>query len=335
MKTDHTFDILAGKLLSGNASQEEIALLEKLIRESDSDRKAFELTRKAWETGEVWIPKETAINDKNRVQSEISRHILVQLRKIRRQSLVYKIAALIAIPLSLAIGRYFFMPNDKQLLSAEYCEVSAPKGHIAKCTLPDKSEVWVNTGSSVRYDITGFNKGKREIHLDGEAFFTVTKDNTNPFKVVTEFADVEVTGTSFNVKAIGESGIFETVLAEGSVELTTKKGIEKKVELHQNERVVFDPATKKLSVQHADVEMYTCWRNGEILFRDATLNDLIKELERIYDIRFRVSDPELRETRFRGMFGYNNNIISALEKIKKTAGIDYRIENKEVILSGK
>jgi ferric-dicitrate binding protein FerR (iron transport regulator) len=335
MKTDHYFDILAGKFLSGNASQEEIALLEKLMQESDGDRKAFELSRKAWETGKVWIPKETTADDKNRVQSEISKHVYLQLQRIRRRSVIYKIAAILAIPLTLAVGRFFFKADSAKSEESTFCEISAPKGHIAKCILPDKSEVWLNTGSSVRYDITGFNREKREIYLDGEAFFTVAKDSTKPFKVVTGIADVEVTGTSFNVKAIGESGIFETVLAEGSVNLTMKKWIEQKVELRPNDRVVFDPVTKKLSVHHADVEMYTCWRKGEILFKDATLNDLIKELERIYDIRFRVSDPKLGETRFRGMFGYNNNIISALEKIKKTADIDYRIENKEVILSRK
>jgi ferric-dicitrate binding protein FerR (iron transport regulator) len=69
------------------------------------------------------------------------------------------------------------------------------------------------------------------------------------------------------------------------------------------------------------------------LFKDATLNDLIKELERIYDIRFHLKDPALGEYRFRGMFSYNSDLIEALEKIKRTAGINYYIENKEVWLN--
>ena len=89
---------------------------------------------------------------------------------------------------------------------------------------------------------------------------------------------------------------------------------------------------KKLVINKVYTEIYSCWRNSEIIFKDATLNDLIKELERIYDIQFRLSDPDLGKFRFRGMFGYNNNLIDALEKIKKTTDIDYRIENKEVLL---
>ena len=108
-----------------------------------------------------------------------------------------------------------------------------------------------------------------------------------------------------------------------------------KVKLNPGERAVYDTSEKKIAVSEVDPEMFSSWRNGEIIFKDATLNDLIKELERIYDIHFHLKEPELGEFRFRGMFSYNNNLIEALEKIKKTAGIDYYVENKEVWLGKK
>ena len=83
------------------------------------------------------------------------------------------------------------------------------------------------------------------------------------------------------------------------------------------------PEYIEIAIEKAEADFYTSWRNGEILFKDATLNDLVKELERIYDIKFYLKDPSLGEFRFRGMFSYNNNLIEALEKIKRTAGINY------------
>ena len=105
-----------------------------------------------------------------------------------------------------------------------------------------------------------------------------------------------------------------------------------KVELVSGDRAIYQENVKGISIEKTEAELYTSWRNGEILFKDATLNDLIKELERIYDIQFYLKDQKLGEFRFRGMFSYNNNLIEALEKIKRTANIDYFIEHKEVRL---
>jgi transmembrane sensor len=150
--------------------------------------------------------------------------------------------------------------------------------------------------------------------------------------VVTPHANVKVTGTSFNVNAYPASPLFETVLAEGKIELQLKSGTIESLHVEPNQQVIFNSINKKFDIQSVEVEMFTAWRNGEIIFKDATLADLIKELERIYDIQFHLKPASLGELRFRGMFSYNNNLIEALEKIKKSSNVDYYIENKEVWL---
>jgi len=331
MNIDHEIDILIGKFVSGNAGAEETAKLEEWKSLSKNNRQIFNQSMKAWEKSKNWISNETINQDKSIIQAEINKQLLFRIQKIKQQSFIYRIAALMAIPLAFAISLYFIRVTEKPGHSPQYCQVTAPKGHVAKCILPDQSEVWINSGSTIRYNIHDFNRKKREIMLEGEAFLQVSKNKDRPFTVITSMADVKVTGTSFNVKSVTGSA-FETVLAEGSVDLLIKDDTRQTIKLKPGEKAFYDLSEKKLIINKVYTEIYSCWRNSEIIFKDATLNDLIKELERIYDIQFRLSDQNLGKFRFRGMFGYNNNLIDALEKIKKTTDIDYRIENKEVLL---
>ncbi len=326
-------EILIGKSVSGNASTSEISQIEAWVAESKTNQQIYSASLKAWKTSNSWISNEKISSDKNLVQQSINKTLSVQVRKIKKQSLIYKIAAIIAIPLALALSLYI-TNNKKQVEQiATFCEITAPKGHVSKCILPDGTEVWINTGSTITYNTSAFNGLSRDVNLVGEAFFKVTKNKKAPFKVITSQMDIKVTGTSFNVKAYPESKIFETVLTEGSIEMQIKLNGQQNLNMEPGERAVYDLENKKIMVNDVDTELFTSWRNGEIIFKDATLNDLISELERIYDIKFHLKDTKLGLYRFRGMFSYNNNLIDALENIKKTAQLDYYIENKEVWLS--
>lgn len=325
-------EILISKSISGNATPEEHLQLEEWKAASKSNQEIYKKTLKAWEKSTCWISDESVQQDKLKVQHENNKQLLIRFQKIKRQSFIYKIAALFAIPITFGISMYFLSNTPVIEPKAQYCEITSPKGHVSKCILPDGSEVWINTGSTITYNTASFNQQDREIQLSGEAYFEVTKNIEKPFKVVTPAANINVTGTSFNVKAYPESEVFETVLSEGSIEMHLKNQFNQIINLLPEERAVYSDIDKEITIEKVDADFFTSWRNGEILFKDATLNDLVKELERIYDIQFHVVDPKLGEFRFRGMFSYNNNLIDALEKIRRTANIDYYIENKEVWL---
>jgi len=334
--TNDNFDILIGKVLSGNATSEEIAQLEIWKSKSVEILNIYVKSQKVWENSKSRISDENLNKDKQEVEDGIKLDLTRKIRKIQRQSMLYKIAAMLAFPLALAVSFYYFSSRTKSVNQVQQiCEIISPKGHISKCILPDGTEVWVNTGSSITYDASTFNHKTREIQLSGEAYFNVSKNIKKHFIVNTALASINVTGTSFNVKSYPESGMFETVLSEGSIEMKLNSSAHQTVQLVPGERAIFNLNKKGISIEKVDSEIFSAWRNGEILFKDATLNDLLKELERIYDIRFQMMDKQLGEFRFRGMFSYNNNLIDALEKIKRTSGIGYYIENKEVWLSKK
>ena len=333
MKENNHIYILIGKVLSGNATSEETQELEKWKNAAQENQYLFEKSKKAWGKGEKFISETSLQNDRSKLESEYNRYLSDRVKKMNRQSFIYKIAAVLAFPIAMAIGWYLFGESEKPVQLAEQLyEISSPKGHVSKVKLPDGTQVWINTNSSIVYDAATFNQNNREIQLKGEAYFEVTSSEEKPFIVVTPHANVKVTGTSFNVNAYPASPLFETVLAEGKIELQLKSGATESLIVEPNQQVIFNSINKKFDIQSVEAEMFTAWRNGEIIFKDATLADLIKELERIYDIQFHLKPASLGELRFRGMFSYNNNLIEALEKIKKSSNLDYYIENKEVWL---
>ncbi|MDX8339402.1 FecR domain-containing protein [Draconibacterium sp. IB214405] len=336
----HNLDVdgLSAKFLSGNMSLEEQKEFKNWLNTSEENKKAFLKNKKVWEQTQLQLVSEKIAEDKINVLRKLHSHQTRILSRSRRQLLIYKLAAVVAIPLTFAISWYFLNTGSVQQpqLAQTICEVTAPKGHVAKCILPDGTEVWVNTGSSLTYDAGSFNGNLREVELTGEAYFEVAKNVEKPFTVKTEMANILVTGTSFNVKAYSGSDVFETILAEGGIDMEVNNTSSKqKISLVPGERAVYSEESNKIAIDKVEPEFFTSWRNGELLFKDATLNDLIVELERIYDIDFHLTDKKLGEFRFRGMFSYNNNLIEALEKVKRTAQIDYRIENKEVWLTKK
>lgn len=336
MNNNTNIDIIIGKFLSGNCSSEEMAELEKWRKASDENKRVFDQSVLVWEKSAAWISPNQVSRDKLQIQQELNKNLTKQIGRERSRVMWTRIAAVLAFPIALALGWLLFTDNSQPEIVPQFCEVVAPKGHISRCVLPDGSEVWINTNSSIKYDANGFNTRQRNVEINGEAFFNVTKNQALPFEVKNQLARIVVTGTQFNVKAYAESKIFETVLEEGGINLHV--GSEEHgqvVEVAPGEKVVFDASERELNVSKVDVELYSSWRDGQIIFKDATLNDLIRELERIYEIKFHLEDEALGEFRFRGMFSYNNNVIDALEKIKKTSGFDYHIENKEVWLKKK
>jgi len=326
-------DSLIAKIISGNANSEDIRELEEWEKVSSKNEKLVKKSRKVWENGYLHLPEKVIQSDKSDLSQSFNQHLFDQIQRIKRKTNLYKLAAILAFPIALALGFYIsYVAGNLENNTAQLTQVTSPKGHVSKCVLPDGTHVWVNTGSTITYDISRFNKNSREISLEGEAYFEVTSDIDKPFKVTTPVATVNVTGTAFNVMAYPGENNFETVLAEGSIFLQFKQDAENIITIKPGDRVVYNQLTGNLTVGEVDAAMFTSWRNGELLFKDATLNDLITELERIYDIKFHLQPQELGDFRFRGMFSYNNNLIEALEKIKRTSGIDYYIENKEVKL---
>ncbi|HKJ43338.1 MAG TPA: FecR domain-containing protein, partial [Sunxiuqinia sp.] len=196
----------------------------------------------------------------------------------------------------------------------------------------DGTKVWLNAGSTISYNpmLSGKN---RLVSLKGEAYFEVTKNPQRPFIVDTKKLQVKVLGTHFNVKAYPEDKTTETTLEEGSVELKLKEyPNQAPVKLKPGEHAVFESHKKDIKIEKTDTYLLTAWRDRKFVFKDATLKQIIEQLEKFYNVRIHLKDASMEQIRFRGMFSYDQNIFDALEAIEQTTKLKYKMNGRDIWL---
>lgn len=323
-------DLLITRYLSGDATPAEKEELVQWIGESARNKKRFEEHKRDWEKAPAYLSTSEIISDREKIKDKIIEQLSKSsTRKISISGWILRAAAILALPVMLAIGYYF--GSDQNSAETQLCEVTAPKGQISKCVLADGTQVWLNAGSTITYDpmLKGEN---RQIKLDGEAYFRVTKNKHKPFIVTTKYARVKVLGTVFDLKAYSGDDRVETILEEGHVEFSLTGGGTEPVELKPGEQVVYNISEKKITVGNVDTYLHTAWKDGKYVFKDADLQTIIAELERLYDVRIHTQNDSLLHLHFRGMFEYDQNIFSALEKMEQTTNIKYRIDGRDIWL---
>ena len=332
MKDEYNqIDLLISKKINGEATVEETKKLNRWLDESERNIRIYEESQRIWEKSKHQLSTEEKAADLQKVKLQISKHESRIQVKPNRLSIFYRAAAVIAIPLLLAIGWYlatqFSTSSNLQL-----CEVIAPKGQVAECVLADGTKVWLNTGSTISYNPSLSGKN-RLVNLKGEAYFEVTKNPHRPFIVNTKKMQVKVLGTHFNVKAYPEDHSTETTLEEGCVELHLVDYPEQApVILKPGEHATFELDKKNVNIETTDTYLLTAWRERKFVFKDATLKTIVEQLEKFYDVRIHLKNEEMGKIRFRGMFSYDQNIFDALEAIEQTTSLKYNMNDRDIWL---
>ncbi|HCY40735.1 MAG TPA: hypothetical protein DHV48_05175 [Prolixibacteraceae bacterium] len=213
-------------------------------------------------------------------------------------------------------------------------EVSVPFGKKTTLILADGTKVWLNAGSRFAFPQSFIGKN-REVFLEGEAYFEVTKNKNQPFIVSTNNIDVEVLGTKFNLSAYQTDNFCETVLLEGAVRVQDNgKLFNAKLELKPNQKATFYSDNKELVRSEApDANMQISWINGWYQFSNQNLITVLDKLERYYNIRF-VHDPTLESKAFpiSGKLDLKGSINEVMAVLSKVAKINYQITDNEIII---
>lgn len=212
----------------------------------------------------------------------------------------------------------------------EYFTSIAPKGSVSQIFLPDSTMVFLNAGSEIKYKIDSKSK-YRELILNGEAWFHVTRMEKKPFIVRTPFYDVKVLGTKFNVKAYQTDSKIETTLEEGKV-LVSSSDIFKMAEeviLSPGEQLLYDKANNQLQVKKVNTSLYTSWKENKLIFINMNLNELIVLMERKYGVDIEL-DSNL-DYHYSGTIK-NETIFELLEIIKHTLPIQYKIDGQKILI---
>ena len=330
MQNEHNhIDLIIANYLCGEATATEKDELIQWIGESLANKRIFEENQRIWGKSHIYFSTSEVNSDREKIKSCIIQELSKPAKTIRLSLWIYRVAAILALPIMLGIGWY--LGSTKISGEIQMCEVTAPKGHISKCVLADGTEVWLNAGSTLKYD-AALKGNLREVNLDGEAYFKVSKNKHKPFVVTTEHAQIKVLGTIFNLKAYSGENKLKTTLEEGIVVFSLNGSETKPVVLKPGEQLVYNIQEKKITLGHVETYLHTAWKDGKFVFKDADLQAIIQELEKLYDVRIHLENDSLLKLRFRGMFEYEQNIFSALEALEQTTNMKYKMNGRDIWL---
>lgn len=236
-----------------------------------------------------------------------------------------KYAASFLIMIALSVG-YFLGVNKNKITPDTFTTIACAYGDKTSLVLPDSSKVWLNSGSTLKFN-NDFQKSKRELYLSGEAYFSVKKDKRKPFRVKTQDTEVEVLGTEFNLKAYPEEKEVCATLISGKIKFTEGA---KETTLIPDQKLVFDKETNeikvyKLSDSYPEFE----WKDGRLVFRNESLKSLELKLERWFDVDIAFADEEVQNRRFTGILE-RESILEALYYFRFSKYVDYKIEGNKI-----
>lgn len=242
--------------------------------------------------------------------TEINKRIRV--KKSRR--LYWQVAAAL-IPLILVAGLTIRLNSQVNLFNKTvYSEVYVPKGKQEHIIFQDGSEAYLNSDTRLRYP-RKFGLSKREIFLQGEGYFNIATNKRRPFIVRVNNTDVTVLGTSFNVHAYKEDNEMKILLDKGNIVFNTPQN---SYRILPGQQAVYDFLTGKCIIDYVDKPYeVSVWKDNVVLFRDTPLADVIKTLNRRYNVEFVVQNPEALTYSYTLTTNQTSleNIIRELEKI--------------------
>ncbi len=212
-----------------------------------------------------------------------------------------------------------------------YNTLKIPYGKTFKVQLSDGSLVHLNAGSQLKYP-EHFTESERKIYLQGEAYFEVTHNKEKPFIVQTSDTDIQVLGTKFNVSAYPDEKLVATVLVEGSVKVSEKETTKStNVILTPGQLALWNKSAKKMNVTNVDVEDFTSWIEGKLVFESKTFEEMLRVLQRKYNVTIENRYTDLNTGRYRGRFE-DESIEQIMKTFAKSRLFSYTIKNNTLII---
>lgn len=237
-----------------------------------------------------------------------------------------KVAAVIVLPL-LILSIYLVF--DKFYEPLQFSEVVAPKGEKVQFVLPDGSSGYLNSGSTLKY---AYPFHKRLVELDGEGFFDVVHGRKK-FTVQTHDIKIDVHGTRFNACAYRDEPEIVTTLEEGSVTVIRNMGREK-LTIKPGQQAIFNKSTKQMTNKKVDVDLFVSWKDNMLRFQNAPFPDVVKKMERWYDVKIMLDD-KLKLTQRYTMTIKTESLREMLELMLVTTPMSYEIKEDLVYITYK
>ena len=267
--------------------------------------------------------------------------------------------SLLAFLILASCAIYLFTQKSDPKFPAEegISSIVTKNGNRTKVVLPDGSNVWLNAGSNLDYNNSTFNNELREVSLNGEAYFDVTKNHEKPFIIHTKKMDIKVLGTVFNVRSYDDEKISEAALIKGSIEVTLKDRKDQKIILKPNEKIsianeepppavkedkVIRAKTKPLSIPQIVVKELKlnptsniigeiAWTQNKLYFEDESLEDIGLRMQRWFGKKVTIANESLKKIHYTGNFE-NETIEEVLSYLKLSKSFNFRLSDDNVVI---
>jgi transmembrane sensor len=244
-------------------------------------------------------------------------------------------AASLIMVFSVSYIFYFNVPDQETLLPIASVETvsierATPRGNKKIITLPDGSTVVLNADSKLTYN-NDFAQN-RTIHLEGEGFFEVVRDENHPFTVITDNIATTALGTSFNIKAYQGNPNIQITLATGKVRV--ENSLDKnQLEIHPGEAVNYSEVKNTLQKEKVDLAHVLSWKEGILHFEKTPFNLIVEDLERWYGVNIQVKgEDKIPEYKCSGTFKPHEYLSNVLKVLSYSVDFEYTIKGNDVIL---
>ncbi len=263
-------------------------------------------------------------------QKELAWQKIVKRISIRKyqhgiNQIIFRVAASFLL-IALGVGGGMFLQTKQT--DKSFTEVYSPYGHKTMVLLPDSSQVWLNGNSGIKYK-ADFAEA-RNVELTGEALFRVTKNPQKLFTVKARDLNLEVYGTTFNVKSYPEDIVSEVALVEGSIGLFLNRQLLKN--MIPGEVILYDAQKNKYSSQKGNIDQITSWHADELVIENKTFEEVIKYLERWYGVEITL-DESLKHNLRLSFKVKSESLLELLSIINHITPVTYQINGKQVNIS--
>jgi len=339
---------LLAKYLSGECDSDENLKIADWIEGSAENRQLLESMKNLWAIREksyeasdvksLWNEVANRITSLEEPEEQIIYTLPPKEKKKNLQSILFGVnripilryaAVLFAV---VAISIFYFLVSDqiKNGEEIQWTTVEVNNGEQYELSLNDDTKLILDAGSKLQIP-ENFGDVTREIKLEGEAYFEVTRNREKPFRVYSSNAVVEVLGTKFNVRSWDETGKVEVAVADGKVSLSSNKNTDEKIILTEGFFGSLSETGELNSSEDVDLSKYLSWMKGEMFFADVKVSEVIAQLERWYNVSFSLQDSTIMKDRLTVTIN-KKSLANAVEVLSALTNTGYVIKNNLVTL---
>ena len=323
---------IINKYLTGQCSEEELVEVNAWMKESEENARQLFRMEEIYHLGKFnqYADRKQMARAEKQLYKKLDEEKRKQ-NKILRMHRWMKYAAMIAVILVIGGGSGYWLyqnGNNQHMMVAV-----ANEGIVKEIILPDGTKVWLNNSATLKYP-REFSEKERNVYLDGEAYFEVTKNRHKPFTVQSDAMRVRVLGTTFNFKCDKNYRIAEVTLIEGEIEVKGNKE-EGQIILAPGQRAELNKNNGRLTVKQVDAKMDAVWHDNLIPFQKADIFTISTALERFYDIKIILSPDMRADKTYSGVLKKKSTIESVLKSLQNSISIDYKIVGNNIFISPK